>query len=65
MSYGISRFGPLLFGWFTNNLSTVFLADGRKASTYRSNPQALLDFLNQAIVTPVNNRDIASSLASA
>ncbi|MEB3315340.1 MAG: hypothetical protein VKK32_03915 [Candidatus Melainabacteria bacterium] len=56
-----------LFGWVTNNLSTGFLADGRTVSTYRSNLQAFLYFLDQAIVTPVatNWRSIGSNLAAA
>ena len=66
MSYGFSTAGSR-FGWVTNNLSTGFLADGRTASTYRSNLQAFLDFLNQAIVTLVETkpRDIGSNLAAA
>jgi hypothetical protein len=67
MSSGFITARNSLFGWFTNNLSTGFLADGRTASTYRSNLQAFLDFLDQAIVTPVatNPRGIGSNLAAA
>ena len=66
MSSGFITARNSLFGWFTNNLSTVFLADGRRASTYRSNLQAFLYFLDQAIVTPVaTGRDIGSNLAAA
>ena len=65
MSYEISTAGSR-FGYVTNNLSTVFLDDGRTASTYRSNPQAFLNFLNQTIITPVmTNREVGSNLASA
>lgn len=68
MSYGVSTAGSR-FGYVTNNLSTVFLDDGRTASTYKSNLQAFLDFLNQTIITPIMNQDqgrgIGSSLASA
>jgi hypothetical protein len=64
MSYGLSTAGSR-FGWVTDNLSTGTLADGRTASTYR-NIQALLDFLNLAIITPLmNSRNIGSSLAAA
>jgi hypothetical protein len=65
MNYGLGRAGSR-FGWVTDNLSTGTLADGRTASTYRSNFQAFLDFLNLAIITPLmNNRNIGSSLAAA
>jgi hypothetical protein len=64
MSYGFSTAGSR-FGWVTNNLSTGFLADGRTASTYGSDLQAFLDFLNKAIVTPVDKRNIGSNLAAA
>lgn len=62
MSYGISRFGPLLFGWFKNALSTIQLIDGSTTATYRSNPGALEDYLNLARIAP--NRNIGSSLAA-
>jgi hypothetical protein len=65
MSYGFSTAGSR-FGWVTNNISTGFLADGRRASTYRSILQAFLYFLDQAIVTPVaTDRNIGSNLAAA
>ncbi len=65
MSYGLSTAGSG-FGSITNNLSTGLLGDGRTASTYRSNLQALLDFLNLAIITPLmNSRSIGSGLAAA
>jgi hypothetical protein len=66
MNDGVSTAGSR-FGWVTNNLSTGSLADGRRASTYGSNLQAFLDFLNQTIITPVRNDDrgIGSNLVSA
>jgi hypothetical protein len=63
MSYAFSTAGSG-FGWITNTLNTGNLADGRPASTYRSNLQAFLNFLNQAIITPLN-RSIGSGLAAA
>jgi hypothetical protein len=66
MSYGLSTAGSIPFGPVTNTLSTGTLADGRTASTYKSNIQAFLNFLNQTIITPViNNRQVGSSLAAA
>ncbi|NBV99938.1 MAG: hypothetical protein EBR67_10630 [Proteobacteria bacterium] len=66
MNDGVSTAGFFPFGYVTNKLSTVSLADGRTASTYRSNPPALANFLNQAIITPVmTNREVGSNLASA
>jgi len=65
MSYAFSTAGSR-FGWVRPFLSIGTLADGRIASTYRSNFQAFLDFLNLAIITPLmNNRNIGSSLAAA
>ena len=61
MNDGVSTAGSR-FGYVTNNLSTVSLADGRTASTYRSNPQAFANYLDQALVTP---REVGSNLASA
>ena len=41
-----------LRGYFTNTLSTVSLPNGTTASTYRSNPQALKDYLNLSAAEP-------------
>ena len=64
MSYAFSTAGSG-FGWITNTLNTGNLADGRPASTYRSNLQAFLIFLNTALAIPTNNRDTAVMLAAA
>jgi|LakMenEpi08Jun12_1017391.scaffolds.fasta_scaffold00013_15 hypothetical protein len=64
MSSGFITAGSSLFGWITNTLNTGPLADGRPASTYRSNLQAFLDFLNTALAIPTNNRDTGATLAA-
>jgi len=48
------------FGSITNTLSTVSLPNGTTASTYRSNPQALKDYLELSAALP---RDVGRSLA--
>jgi hypothetical protein len=67
MNDGVSTAGSR-FGWVRPSLSIGTLADGRIASTHR-NIEAFLNFLNQAIITPVmnnrGNRDMGRNLASA
>jgi hypothetical protein len=64
MSYAFSTAGSG-FGWVTNTLNTGNLADGRIASTYRSNFQAFLNFLNTALAIPIYNRNTGVMLAAA
>jgi hypothetical protein len=67
MSDGVSTAGFLPFGHITNVLNTGILDSGKAVSTYKSNLQAFLNFLNQTIITPVrdDNRGIGSNLALA
>jgi hypothetical protein len=63
MSDRISTAGSIPFGYSTNTLSTIQRIDGSTAQTYRSNPGALKDYLDKAMITP-DNRNTGSSLAA-
>jgi hypothetical protein len=63
MDDGVSTAGFLPFGYPTNVLSTIQRIDGSTAQTYRSNPGALKDYLDRAMIAP-GNRTTGSSLAA-
>jgi hypothetical protein len=63
MNDGVSTAGFFPFGYVTNVLSTIQRIDGSTAQTYKSNPGALKDHLDKAMITP-DNRSTGSSLAA-
>jgi hypothetical protein len=63
MSDGISTAGSIPFGYSTNRFSPIQRIDGSTTGTYRSNPSALADYLNRAMITP-DSRSTSSSLAT-